>query len=171
LAGRIAGEYATLERIYFFSALPNHMPRTTQQRHRLYMRCLRATGVNVELGRFFKNKSFRCPRCRGYVSVPVEKETDVAVAARLFELCQSDAAETIVLVTGDTDLAPAVRTCKRLFPDRLILFAFPYMRVNAELQALAPESFSIKATSYLRYQLPDPLVLKDGTELHKPSGW
>jgi hypothetical protein len=126
--------------------------------------------VNVELARF-KPKDVYCPRCRSYFVSHEEKETDVAIAARLFEVCQSDETETIVLMTGDTDLAPAVRTSKRLYPSKLIFFAFPYKRTNSELVGIAPESFSIKLRTCLRHQFADPLVLPDGTSISKPTNW
>jgi hypothetical protein len=170
VVARIVGDRACLERIYYFSAAPTHRSEGKQERHTLYVRCLRGTGVNVELARF-KRKDVYCPRCNSYFVAHEEKETDVAIAARLFEVCQSEEAETVVLMTGDTDLAPAVRTCKRLYPSTLIFFAFPYRRTNSELVGIAPESFSIKLRSYLRHQFPDPLVLRDGTSVSKPTNW
>jgi len=170
LVGRVSGERAMLERIYYFSAPPTHRGRGKQDRHSLYVRCLRATGVNVELGRF-KSKQVWCSRCRRTFVAHEEKETDVAIATRLFEVCHSDEAETIVLLTGDTDLAPTARTCKRLFPAKLIMFAFPYRRTNSELVAISPESFSIKQRSCLRHQFSDPLVLPDGSIVPKPVDW
>ena len=170
LVGRCSGERASLERIYYFSASPTHRSQGKQDRHTLYVRCLRATGVNVELGRF-KSKQMWCPICRKPFVSHEEKETDVAIATRLFEICHSDEAESVVLLTGDTDLAPTVRTCKRLFSTKLILFAFPYRRTNAELAAISPESFSIKRRSCLRHQFPDPFVMPDGTSIAKPAAW
>ena len=120
------------------------------------MKCLDGTGVHLSLGQFKREK---------------EKETDVAIAAKLFEICYGNAAESIVLVTGDTDLAPAVRLCRQLFADRTILFAFPYRRVNDELRQLAPGSFKIDAKTYFRNQFPDPLALLDGTSIVKPVSW
>ena len=134
------------------------------------MRCLRETGVHAELARF-KGKHVYCPRCGAYFVSHEENETDVAIGARLFEVCQSDEADTVVLMSGDTDLAPALRTCKRLYPHKVMFFAFPYKRGNVELAALAPESFAIKLRSVVRHQLPDPLVLADGTTVGKPSNW
>lgn len=93
------------------------------------------------------------------------------MAVRLFEVCHSDEADTVILMTGDTDLAPVVRTCKRLFPEKLILFAFPYRRSNRELADLAPESFKTKLRSVLARQFPDPVKLPDGTEVRKPPSW
>jgi uncharacterized LabA/DUF88 family protein len=170
VASRAFGEWASLQRIDYFSAPPTHRSRPKQDRHKLYMRCLRETGISVELGRF-KHKHLRCPNCGQCFLAHEETETDVAIATRLFEDCHLDEAETVILMTGDTDLAPAVRSCKRLFTDKVILFAFPYRRTNAELAALAPESFSIKLRSCRAHQFPDPLVLSDGTELHKPTNW
>jgi hypothetical protein len=170
LAGQVSGERATLERIHYFSAPPIHRSQEKLDRHMLFMRCLRATGVNVELARF-KEKDVYCPNCRTFFVAHEEKETDVAIAAKLFEVCSGDDCETAILMTGDTDLAPAIRTCRRLFASKLIFFAFPYRRTNSELAGLAPESFSIKLKSYLRHQFPDPLVLPDGTTVRKPSIW
>jgi len=150
------GTKVTLESIDYFSAPPIHRSQDEQARHALYMKCLKGTGVQLALGQFKGRK---------------EKETDVAIAAKLFEICHTGSAESVVLVTGDTDLAPAVRVCQSLFPTLTFLFAFPYRRVNDELRALAPGSFKINARAYLRHQFPDPLVLPDGTSIAKPASW
>ena len=89
----------------------------------------------------------------------------------LFEVLAADIADVAILMTGDTDLAPAVATCKRLFSSRPVFFAFPYRRANSELRKLAPESFSIKLRSCLSNQFPDPLVLGDGSSISKPPSW
>lgn len=170
LAGQVAGARANLARIYYFSAIPTHRSQAKVDRHTLYMRCLRARGINVQLARF-KRKDVFCPLCSRTFSRHEEKETDVAMAVRLFEVCHSDEADTVILMTGDTDLAPVVRTCKRLFPEKLILFAFPYRRSNRELADLAPESFKTKLRSVLARQFPDPVKLPDGTEVRKPPSW
>jgi len=134
------------------------------------MRVLRATAVHVELGRF-KRKHVYCTLCKQTTVVHEEKETDVAIATKLFEVCYQDQCETVILMTGDTDLGPAVLTCKRLFPQKLIYFAFPYKRHNVELKKMAPESFLITRRACFRHQFPDPFILPDGTEFPKPAGW
>ena len=156
VVGGVRGERATLKNIYYFSAPPTHHSKNTQARHDLYMMCLAGSGVQVSLGQFKQRK---------------EKETDVAIAAQLFEICYTGNAESVVMVTGDTDQAPAVRTCQRLFPAITLLFAFPYNRVNDELRRLAPGSFKINVNVYLQNQFPDPLVLPNGTSLPKPTCW
>ncbi len=170
IVGRQADGRVVTEAIHYFSATPTHRTKGAQHRHALYMRCLQSSGIQVHLGRF-KKKTAKCPLCHRTSIRYEEKETDVAIAAQLFEICHANAANFVVIVTGDTDLAPAVRTCQRLFRDMSICFAFPYRRHNAELKQLSPGSFNIGRGSYLRYQYPDPLRLSDGTEVAKPREW
>ena len=158
------------EAIHYFSAPPTHRSQETQNRHALYMGCLKASGIRVHLARF-KKRIVRCPLCNGEAVRHEEKETDVALATQLLEICHSGEAESVVIVTGDTDLAPTVRTCKRLFPDVFICFAFPYKRDSSELKRLSPGSFKISRDAYLKHQYPDPLELSDGRTVTKPPQW
>jgi hypothetical protein len=169
VAGHVHSRVA-MEAIHYFSAPPTHRSRGKQSRHSLYMRCLRSSGVCVHLGRF-KKKKVECSVCHRTDIRHEEKETDVAIAAQLFEVCHLNAADSVVIVTGDTDLAPAIRTCQRLFPDTFVCFAFPYKRQNAELKQLCQASFKIRVRSYLRHQYPDPLKLMDGRMVNKPPEW
>ena len=73
-----------------------------------YLEALRATGVETRLGQF-KRRQRTCPFCgRRFVTFE-EKETDVAIGATMTRLVCDDACDTVVLVTGDTDLVPAFR--------------------------------------------------------------
>ncbi|MDO9172991.1 MAG: hypothetical protein Q7W29_14285, partial [bacterium] len=79
--------------------------------------------------------------------------------------------DTIVLITGDTDLAPGVRTTTRLFPTKRICFGFPYKRKNNELAQLVSVSFQIRKERYLAHQFPDPVTLPSGRLIAKPDEW
>lgn len=113
----------------------------------------------------------RCPSCGHEYDRYEEKETDVSIALKLLELFITDSCDTVILVTGDTDLAPAVRTAKKLFSSKRVLFAFPYKRKNKELAQLAPRSFEIRKEKYTNHQFPDPYTLPDGSKVNKPSKW
>jgi uncharacterized LabA/DUF88 family protein len=170
----VIGRNAVLQAIYYFSALADHRdhfrPGTTA-RHSLYIEALRSTGVVVELGRF-KFKEVWCDVCKKKTPAHEEKETDVAIACRLLELLQSNQCDAAVLVTGDTDLAPAVRTAHLLHPAKPIFFAFPYARQNQELKKLVPgRAFKLRAERYSKHQFADPLILPGGRTLSKPSHW
>ncbi|OWY65858.1 hypothetical protein B7486_39815 [cyanobacterium TDX16] len=167
------GKTAVLQEIYYFSALAKHLEARNSdvtKRHKDFIKCLEATGVIAELNRF-KKKSMTCPSCKHQFDRYEEKETDVAIALKLLELFITDSCDVVVLVTGDTDLAPALRTAKKLFATKKVIFAFPYKRKNQELAKLAPGSFEIGKEQYAKHQLPDPYILPDSSKIHKPSNW
>ncbi|MFH0796288.1 MAG: NYN domain-containing protein [Candidatus Omnitrophota bacterium] len=107
-----------------------------------YILCLKSTGIKTVVGRF-KRKDIYCPRCDSMILKHEEKETDVAIAVKLLEVCFTNAADHVVILSGDTDLSPAIRICRERFPTKKAIFAFPYARKNKELAELAPGSFSI----------------------------
>jgi uncharacterized LabA/DUF88 family protein len=95
----------------------------------------------------------------------------VAVAAKLLELFYVDACDLAVLVTGDTDLAPAIRTAKAMWPEKRIWAVFPFGRHNAELKALVHGTIKVKAKRYATHQMPNPVRISKTDLLWKPVGW
>jgi len=167
------GKDAELEEIYYFSALATHLEATNPdvtKRHRDYIQCLHESGIITEIHRF-KRKTVWCSTCRRDHVKFEEKETDVAVAVKLFELFYRDKCDTITLVTGDTDIVPAIKTANAIFPFKQVVCAFPYQRKNRELAHLAPGSFEIKKGQYAKYQFPDPFITSRGNKISKPSHW
>jgi uncharacterized LabA/DUF88 family protein len=176
---RIGGD-AQMQGVYYFSAPAYHLSVVNPgvvDRHKRFIKCLRATGVTVKLARFkkryfyFRAKGTMGERVRGRIRRHEEKETDVALASKLFELLVSDDCDTAVLVTGDTDLAPACETARRVFPNKEIGFAFPYCRKQDELADLASFSFTMDKHHYAAHQFSDPFKLPSGEVLTKPSSW
>jgi uncharacterized LabA/DUF88 family protein len=160
-----------LESIYYFSALATHLNDPGKiARHQVYITCLKATGIIPVLGRF-KYKEIICPYCHKKIARYEEKETDVAIAVKLCDILSEDKCEVSVMMTGDTDLAPVVRHAKVSFPDKTIIFAFPYRRENTELGKLASGSFKMSRRSYERHQLGNPFLLPDGSRVNKPPAW
>jgi len=82
------GKTAVLHEIYYFSALAKHLEATNPDvtlRHEAYLTCLEDSGVLIQLSRF-KKKRFRCEKCGANLKRHEEKETDVALGAKLLEL-------------------------------------------------------------------------------------
>ncbi len=171
---QLLGKDATLERVLYYSALATHLQKyspDTVARHQRYIRCLEDQGVVVVLGRFKRARDLRCRACGERTTRNEEKETDVAIAVHLLESFIEDVCDYAVIVSGDTDLVPAVKAARRQFPKKKIAFVFPYKRDSRELVELADAHFSTKARVYQSHQFPDPLILSDGTELAKPTSW
>jgi hypothetical protein len=167
------GGGARLAAVHYFSALAEHMeavkPSTTA-RHLAYIECLRASGVEVVLSSF-KQKWILCPHCKQKIVRHEEKATDVAIAAKLLELLARDECDSIVLVTGDSDIAPAMRTAKALFPAKRLYCCFPYNRQSHELRGLAEKTFKISRQCHGRHQLPNPVISPGGRRISKPDAW
>jgi uncharacterized LabA/DUF88 family protein len=168
---RLIDNDAQLEKIYYFSAYAHHLnnPDVTK-RHQAYIECLESTGIIPELGRF-KYKKISCPFCHRQIPRYEEKETDVSIGIKICEVLYNDECDIIAILTGDTDLAPAVRHTHDYFPDKKIIFIFPFARKNSELAQLAPGSFKINKQSYIRHQFPNEVTLLDGRVVQKPSLW
>ena len=142
------------EAVVYFSALAHHRERRhpgTVARQVSYFSELEATGVQVRLGQF-KARSMVCPQCgRDFVGWE-EKETDVAIGARLLEyVCRAEC-DTAVLVTGDTDLVPAMHAARRLDPGRRLVVLQPYRRANRELARSADKALAMRTANYARHQ-------------------
>lgn len=122
------------------------------------------------MGRF-KARARSCPSCRHRFVGHEEKETDVAIAVRIIELAVSADCETIVVVTGDTDILPALRSARRLARAKPLWIGSPFRRYNRELRHYADGGFKIGPDAYLRHQLPDPVIARGGTAIPKPLPW
>jgi uncharacterized LabA/DUF88 family protein len=169
----VIGGQAAMEKIYYFTALATHLERRqpgVTSRHRTYIESLKSRGVVPLLGRF-KPKQVYCGRCKQSSQHFEEKETDVAISIKLFEVLHNDEADTVALVTGDTDLAPAVRATRSIFPMKRIWFLFPYKRKNNELAQLADGHCNIKKDRYAQHQFPQSMTLPSGRFVTKPATW
>lgn len=143
-----------LAEVGYFSALAHHRESThpgTVARQVDYFAALQSTGVHVELGQF-KPRTAVCPGCGARFVRWEEKETDVAIGTRLAELACGHTCDTLAVVSGDTDLVPALRVARRLAPRKLLVVLQPFRRVNRELSRHADRSLTIGVRSYVRHQ-------------------
>ena len=69
-----------------------------------------------------------CRRCGSRIPRPEEKKTDVNIALGILEAAITGACEKIVIVSGDTDLVPAITAVRRLTPSVKVVVAFPPKR-------------------------------------------
>jgi uncharacterized LabA/DUF88 family protein len=163
-------EGGSLESIYYFTALARHAGADVVVRHKLYIDALNSVGVTTVKGNFKKKFPF-CKLCRREYPSHEEKESDINIALQMIRSFINNECDTIVLMTGDTDLVSAVRAAKELFPAKKVGIAFPYKRANEHFKKVADFTFHISVDGYKSNQFPDPVVLADGTKLAKPPLW
>jgi len=135
-----------------------------------YLRVLKDLGLQIEISDF-KELNLKCPKCNLNYYKPIEKQTDVKIAAKIFEIFHKKLSDIIVIISGDTDLAPAIKTVKNLFPDKLIGVVIPYNNRSKELRSVSDLHYSIPAKKYINHLLPNPYELKTGEKIYKPETW
>ena len=166
------GKEAVMQDVYYFSALATHTSNQKAPiRQQAFIEAIESTGVKVILGKFKKKLVICKAGCGKSGWGYEEKETDVNIAIALFEQLMTNSSDTAVIISGDTDLATAVRAAKRLFPQKRIAVGFPYRRANKELRQIADYSFKIDDRYYEKFVFPDVIELPNGKKISKPNGW
>ena len=125
----------------------------------------------VTIDRFKAVTGRTCAVCGAPAVRHEEKETDVAIAASMMAAFATDTCDMAVLVSGDTDMAPAIRAARRAFPEKRIGILFPYGRSHDELRRLADVHRRTSLKQCFAFQLPDPFVTADGRIIPKPTAW
>jgi len=125
--------------------------------------------IRVE-GRF-QEKNRSCPTCSARWAGYEEKETDVNIAIALVEDAVRDVYDTALLISGDTDLRPAISSVRRLCPDKLVVVAFPPRRFSGRLAQSVDAYTRIGPDKVRNAQLPSKVTTAGGVVLERPAHW
>lgn len=166
---------AMLGDVFLFSALATHLERDhggKLERHHAYLAALSATGVHIVLGRFKSRRiEYRNSDCYVRLRRHEEKESDVSMALKLVELAGDRDCQALALVSGDTDLTPALRAARKAAPQKLVHVLFPYGRAHDELRRAATKASRLGEAAYAASQLPDEVPLRSGRTVYRPPEW
>ena len=160
-----------LQEVWYFTARVLNDP-PAQYRQDLYLDALTSHSHKVRRveGRFLE-RARRCQICGARWLGYEEKETDVNIAVALVEDAVRDYYGNAFLISGDSDLGPAVATVKRLRPEKRITVVFPPLRNSVALIAAADAYIRIGADKIRRSQLPPKVVTAGGVALERPAHW
>lgn len=151
-----------ISNIFYFSAIATwHHDQTKPQKHNQYISRLRQENVVPVLGKF-KEKSIKCKICSQTFKSHEEKRTDVNIALKMVSEAVLGSYDTAILVSGDTDIIPAIETIRNLSLNKRIGVLFPLGRVSNELREIA--DFSMKINRNILFSC---LFEEDSA----PAGW
>lgn len=154
----------TISNVKYFSAYADWLPDQAA-RHRLYVAALRASGVEVVLGRF-KDKEIYCKRCKTTFWGHEEKESDVNLATHLLNDAHQDKFDQAFVVSRDSDLSCPIRMLRDGFPTKKVkVIAPPGRRHSKELWALAHSRATIAEEHLEVSLLPEKVFDRDGREI------
>jgi uncharacterized LabA/DUF88 family protein len=169
LASLFVGRLDTLGEVFYFTALATWMPDKVA-RHKLFIRAQESEGVTIVYGEF-KRKDKRCFVCRKQYSTFEEKQTDVNIAIHLLQLAVQDRYDRAVIVSGDTDLIPAIKAVRVTFPNKQIGIMIPIGGSSEDLKKHADFSFKMKEHQLASSRFPNSIILPDATTLECPLNW
>ncbi len=153
---------------YFTALFPDS---DKQDRHKKYIKVLEDMGVQVILGRF-KEKTVFCRRCKKPFKTHEEKRTDVNIALHLLNDFYSNVYDLAIIVSGDTDLIPAIDMIRKADYMKKIGIIFPYNRYNREFKGNTTFVNKMKLRDIESAILPDPYIHSvTGIHLTKPVDW
>ncbi len=149
--------------VYYFSAYADWRP-DAKVRHLSYVKALIAEGVTPIMGKF-KNKDRECLKCHSKWQSHEEKETDVNIALALVNLAYQNKYDRALLITNDSDQAPAIRMVRNLFPNKNITTIVPpHYRHSNELIQASSDKAKITIDHLERCLMPE-VVLDAGGNL------
>ncbi|MFZ5801260.1 MAG: NYN domain-containing protein [Candidatus Omnitrophota bacterium] len=134
------------------------------------MRALQFVGVEVVFGAFrYADKI--CRVCHKQCKTFEEKQTDVNIAIKLFQTAVQDLWDTAIIVSGDSDLIPAIKAVKDTFPVKRIGLVIPIGRRAEELKQVVDFHMKLKEKHLFTSQFEDEITIDGGVKLTRPSTW
>ncbi|QWW20036.1 NYN domain-containing protein [Schaalia sp. 19OD2882] len=162
---------ADLTKVYYFtSSVLDDPPAASRQAHHIdAMKRKHPDVLQVVQGRY-QRKTRKCHNCELEYVTYEEKETDVNIAVQLVSDALQGNMDMALIISADSDMAPAIRTVRRLNSTVTLVAAFPPNRHSNELKSLLPSSFSIGENKIRQSQLPDQFTV-DGIQFRRPAEW
>jgi 6-hydroxy-3-succinoylpyridine 3-monooxygenase len=167
-------------KVKFFTAIVEPDKAVSETRDRL-QRYLKALGtlskVQVILGKY-QLRSVSCRAdCRKEYRVPEEKKTDVNIAVHMLNDAITKATDSMVLVSGDSDLEPAVEWVRKNCPRMKLTVYLPALkeeqqfRRNDFYRQLGVACNFLPLDNFKKHQFPDKLLLSNGSFVERPVTW
>jgi uncharacterized LabA/DUF88 family protein len=160
-----------LNRVYFFTARIRNQP-LSELRQETYLSALTANSriIHVVEGRF-QERLDRCRSCGVVRTTYDEKETDVNIAAALIRDAVADGYDTALLISADSDLAPAIHTARAIAPAKRFVAVFPPRRRSDVLRRICDAALTIGDAKIRTAQLPNKIVIPSGVVFERPPYW
>lgn len=153
---------------YFTSMVSNDPPK--EQRQRTYLSAIQNTGTSIIYGSY-RSRPKACRRCGHTWNQSEEKMTDVNIAVEMLVDAIKDRFDTAFLISGDSDLVPAIVAIQQNFPRKRVVVVFPPNRQNNSVKNVATGSLNLGRRSLSQNQFPPTITLPNGYLLHKPPQW
>lgn len=168
------GENDILEDVYYFSAYVSWgglAGMEKKERHQIFVDVQRDFGVKVVLGRFRPVRKTCLALCKRAYQTYEEKRTDVNIATTMLKLAFLDRYQKGILISGDSDIVPALEAIKEVKPSTQIMVVVPIERKGIALSNAAHLVRHMKESHLKRCLLPLEVSLKKQAIVTCPVSW
>lgn len=125
--------------------------------------------LEITNGRY-QAREIECRNCHSTHTKYEEKETDVSIAANIVSDAATRAVDSMMIISADSDLLPAVKIAKKLNPELVVVAAFPPNRHSDEMRR-ALSTFTIGKAKIKAAQLPEIVEGESGVKHRRPAKW
>ena len=169
--------------VKFFTALVDPVKHVSRRRDR-QKRYMKALGtlpkVKIILGKHQERtvtcRAADCMRRLAY-QVPEEKKTDVNMAVNLLEDAFRGLTDSMVIVSGDSDLEPAVEWVRRNYPHVKTTVYIPVLedereeRRNHNYHRMGVTCKPLPLADITRHLLPTTVRVNENETITRPDEW
>lgn len=156
-----------LKAVKYFSAYATWMPDRFA-RHRAYTEALVSRGVILHMGQF-KEKPRKCLSCGARWIGHEEKETDVQIAVHMVADALKGEVDRLIVISADTDLAPAIKMIAANAPQCEVFVAAPPRRFG-NCRSLGPK-LEITPGRLGNCLLPQTVQTGPNKSVQRPAGY
>ncbi len=146
-------------------------PQDKAKRQSNYLDALELRGNIQIIPGDYKEEKFNCSGCGRINFIQKEKQTDVGIAVELMMDAYRDNFDVAILISGDSDLIPAIKAVKEIDNKKQIIACFPPKRHSKEIRGLASGQIHINEVDLRNCQLPDKITAKNGYVIKRPEQW
>lgn len=168
-----------IEKIYYFTAIvePKRIHSSKRDRQQIYLNALDSLETVEIIYGTYRQRSVRCgASCKQQYDTPEEKKTDVNIAIKMIDDAINSRVDRIILVSGDSDMEPAVEYIRKHFPKIKIFVYIPqppianHQRNNRHYHQIGAKVKPLPLGEIGNCQLPET-INSGGNPISKPSEW
>ena len=169
-----------VQKIWYFTA---RVSGASASRQNSYLDALLTLPkIEIKYG-LFKDKTQKCrvigcslPASQKKYKVPEEKGTDVNIALQMIDDAYQGLCDRIILVSGDSDLVPAIKLVKKRHPRIQVSVYIPSTNQKrgaaCELRNCADKSHTLTPNNLMaQSQFPLTISTSSTTTINKPNSW
>lgn len=166
--------------VRYFTALvdPQKIQSVSRDRQKRYLKALGSCSrIEVINGKYQLREVSCRARCRERYQVPEEKKTDVGIAVQMISDAIDGMMDRIILVSGDSDLEPAVEWIRKRYSGLKITVYIPQapgfskQRRNDTYRQMGVDAKPLPTADLHRFQFPNKIDLGSGRTVERPNEW